>query len=132
MRNIGRTLVSIVAGFAVVLSVFVGIDVLVFEHTPIGQVPLHSSRLYTPASLFMALVRLVVSVGLGSFVAGWLAQRARVWHGVAVGACMLGGALLDGIPDAYVQPVWYSVVCLVAIIPASVLGAATIVWRHKS
>ena len=132
MWSIGRSVVAIVAGFAVVLLIFVGIGELVFEHTLIGQVPLGSSRLYTPAFLSVALARLVVSVGLGGFVAAWLARRATVWLGVAVGICMLFAALLDRVPDASIQPVWYSLISLAVIIPASAIGAATIVRRQKT
>ncbi len=130
MSSLGRSAIAVVAGFAAMLAILRGVDFLIARYTSIGQVPL-GANLYTPASLAVDLARLVVSVCLGGFVAASLAPRARLWHSVVMASIMFTLTVFQGIPRAWVQPVWYSVLTLIIIIPTGFLGGASALWRHR-
>ncbi len=130
MSSLGRSAIAVVAGFAAMLAILRGVDFLIARYTSIGQVPL-GANLYTPASLAVDLVRLMVSLCFGGFVAGSLAQRARLWHSVVMASMMFALTVFQGLPRTWVQPVWYSVLSLVIIIPTGLLGGASALWRHR-
>jgi hypothetical protein len=118
----GKSVVAVVAGFAVTLALYSGIGFIVYHFTNIGAVEWHHYPYYTWASLVTELLRLVTSVILGGFVASRIAGRAWAWHAGAVGAFVLGPMAAQGFPSPNDQPGWYWVTLLAAIIPSAIVG----------
>ena len=123
---------TVLVGLAATLGLFVALGELVMRYTAIDQVQWHSSPQYTWAGLATNLFRLLFSVSVGGFIASWISRRAALWHAAAVGACLLAPIVFQGVPDAYIQPVWYSVLSLVLIIPAGLLGGRGAVWFRRN
>jgi hypothetical protein len=117
-----RSCLAILGGFAVAIGLYATSGELIWRFTTIGSIRLGSSPDYTPVGLAAVLARLVVSVAIGGFIASWVAIRARLWHATAVGLCVLAPFITQGIPAPHAQPVWYSVLFLVLIVPVGLLG----------
>ena len=123
MRQAIRSTVAVLLGLATSVAVFLAIGELTVRATTIGAVHWHGPTRYTLAGLATHLLQLLSSVAVGGSVAAWLARRAALGHATAVAMCLLAPAVfVDGISDAYFQPVWYSVSSLLLVIPAGVLG----------
>jgi hypothetical protein len=123
VRQAIRSTLAVLLGLATSVAVFLAIGELLVRATTSGAVHWHGPTRYTVAGLATHLFQLLISVAVGGFVAAWLARRAALRHATAVAMCLLTPAVfVDGIPDAYFQPVWYSVLSLLLVIPAGVLG----------
>jgi hypothetical protein len=72
-------------------------------------------------ALLLVLASYFVGVLAGSWVAGRLAGRAALIHGLIVGMFFFGLAVMN--LSMYPHPLWFTVVCLGLFLPAAWLGA---------
>jgi hypothetical protein len=124
-----RGLAVVLAGLVAALCVIIVGNQLLLR-TTIGSVPWHSSPQYTVAGLSVEALKVLISAAVGGFAASWLARGSSMWPAVAVGACLLGLAVSQGIPSSELQPIWYSVVSMVLLLPVALLGGRVARGRH--
>ena len=131
MRPIGRSIVALLAGFSSTVLAFLGLGIAVERFTNVLVVPWHSLQLDTPSSFLLVSARLFISVVVGAFVASWLSRERKVGHALVLGLLMLVLALLDGAPPESVQPLWFTVVQLVLLVPAAFCGGLGVLWVRR-
>jgi hypothetical protein len=108
-----RSIVAVVAGYLVfALSAFAFFQVS-------GQAP----HRVAPVSVMLASSAFgVVFALLGGYVAGWLAGRRPMRHGVAVAVVLAGGALVSLLSTFGKGAIWSQVAALVFMAPSAVFG----------
>ena len=131
MRQVVPSLVALLAGFISTVLVFLGVGIAVERFTNSLVVPWHSPQLGPPGSFLLVSARLFISVLGGAFVASWLSRERTMGHAVAFGLCMLLLALFDGAPPATVQPLWFTGIQLVMLVPAAICGGLGVLWVRR-
>ena len=117
MRRIGlvlRSLGSIVVGY-LLLALPNMLFVTLWFIQPIAEWPvLAILALSVPYTLLCALA--------AGYVAAWIAARRERLHALVLAGIMGVVIIVSLVIDMAVEPVWYRVVYLVVMVPATVLG----------
>lgn len=126
-----RSVVAVIAGLVVLtiasFAIEAAVDPLLMHLFP-GALPDAAalSRNF-PARLLMTAYTMF-SIGLGGYVAAWIARRAKIWHAVIVGAIEVAFTLYVMIaapfPEARRAPRWGWIVGMILMVPAAWLGGA--------
>lgn len=127
--NIGRSILSVVAGFVVVAVLSIGTDAVLHVlhvYPPLGQ--------YTPGSILIWATIYRTIYGLfGSYITAALAPRRPMKHaliGAAIGLVLatIGAAVTwNHVPP--LGPHWYPVSLIVGALPTAWLGAQLHIWN---
>jgi hypothetical protein len=128
MNPLVRSVLAVLAGLVVCFVLLVGFEVAGILLFPPPNLDLNDreamKELFTnapvPAQL-LVLAGYFVGVLAGSWVAGRLARRAALIHGLIVGMFFFGGAVMNLRMNPH--PTWFTVVCLGLFLPAAWLGA---------
>jgi predicted MFS family arabinose efflux permease len=129
MMAIGRSVLAVLAGIVVAMILMVAVEMLSSHLFPLPPgVDLHSHESIRqhidqlPIGAFL-LVLIAWSVGsfAGSWVAARLAGRARLIHGLVIGAFFLAASIMNMLMIPH--PLWMEIASIVALAGFSYLGA---------
>ena len=123
MRQAGRSILAVLAGYLASVCSFVVTGYVLYRLLDRETFEWHHPPYYSLTSLSGELLRLIISVAVGGYVASAIARYARAWHAGVVAACILIPMSAQGFPDPYSRPAWYWVLSLAAIIPSGLLGS---------
>ena len=122
MHMVVRSGLAIITAFVAVAVTFLTIGYIISALTGIAMPPIGNPERYTPVSLITTLIRLLSSISIGGFVASFLAGEHRLGNATILGGMMLLLALFDGPPPTDMQPMWFTILTLVLIVPSAVSG----------
>lgn len=120
MPAILRSILAIVAGFVVTVSLSLGADAALCAAFPHSFDSAGISR--QPGRLAIPLVYTAVSAALGSYVAALLAGRRPLLHAMILGGLGFALAIPTAVLYWHAQPAWYHVCALAFVLPAAWLG----------
>jgi hypothetical protein len=128
-----RSVLAVVAGFVVTLVASVGTDGVLMVLLPRSVTEVQPP----PTGLLVGILGYCfVYMVLGGYVTAFIARRAEVRHAVVLGgiALAIGSALslpmLLGQGGDQGMPVWYVVLTLGYVVPATALGGFLRAWQR--
>ena len=129
MKAIGRSVLAVVVGVMVTMGLIMGIEAVCNHLYPLPPgVDLHDHdaiRTYMgelPVGAFLLLlVGWAIASCAGAWVAARIAGRAKLIHGLIVGAWFLAGAIITMLMIPH--PVWMVIGSIAALAGCSYLGA---------
>ena len=131
-KHIGKSILSILAGFVVVVAISIGTDVIL-ELT--GVLPKIGTRLSDSQALLATVYRTIYGV-VGSYVTARLAPNKPMKHALIGGAigiviATIGAAVTwNHVPS--LGPHWYPVSLIIGALPTAWLGAQIYIMQTGS
>lgn len=116
---------ALVAGFAVMVLLVVGITALLTRLVPSW---VSQEGRPQPAYVFVNLGYSFLAAAAGGYVTSWIAQANPLVHVLALGMVVLALAALSALQSRGKQPIWYQL-ALVAISPLGVLAGGLLRLR---
>src|SRR5262249_2794028 len=116
MKRLGQSVLAVLTGYVASLCMFLITGYVLYDLIPSETFEWHHPPYYSWTSLAGELVRLVISVAIGGYVAASIAGQARRWHAAVMAALILVPMACQGFPNSYDRPAWYWVFSLGAII----------------
>jgi hypothetical protein len=127
----GRSVLAVVVGYAVMAALVVGTSAAMGALFP-GEFPKPGEAGPMPAARWFALMLGLSALYavLGGWVAAYVAGRAEMGHGLALAALMLVLAVVSGLAERGLAPLWFLIsVPLLGV--AGVLAGSTLRLRQK-
>ena len=129
-----RSVLAVVAGFVVTLVASVGTDIVLMVLLPRSITEAQPP----PTGLLVGILGYCfVYMVLGGYVTAFVARRAEVRHAVVLGGIALAIGIALSLPMLLGQggdqgmPVWYTVLTLAYVIPATALGGYLRTWQRR-
>ena len=121
-RNLPRSIVAVLAGFAAVVALSIGTDHVL--HT-LGVFPQWGEPMWEPGLNVLALTYRVAYGVLGGYVAARLAPRRSMRHALILGWIGFGVSLVGAIVairTANLGPMWFPIALVLTAVPCAWLG----------
>jgi hypothetical protein len=129
MRNAGRSVLAVLAGIVVAMILMIAIEMVSSYLFPLPEgVSLHDHeaiRQHIDKLPVTAFLMVLAAWAIGSFAGAWvasrLAGRAKLIHGLIVGAFFLAATIMNLLMIPH--PAWMALGGIVGLVVASYVGA---------